>query len=139
MTLLGGATAWPLAARAQQGERMRRVGVLMGIANDAEGQERMAVFRKALEGLGWREGWNIRFDFRWGPRDAAQAHVFAQELVALEPDLIFCHSTLVTTAVKHATRTIPVVFIQVTEPVAAGIVESWAKPGGNVTGFANFE
>jgi putative tryptophan/tyrosine transport system substrate-binding protein len=138
ITLLGGAASWPRAARAQT-ERVHRIGVLIGIANDSEGQGRMGVFRKTLESLGWSEGRNLQFDYRWGPRDAAQARVFAQELVELKPDLIFCLSTPVTMAVRDATRTIPVVFVQVTEPVGARVVQSWAKPGGNLTGFTNFE
>jgi len=137
--LLAGAAALPCVARAQQAERMRRIGVLMGIANDSEGQQRMAVFRKTLESLGWSEGRNIQLDYRWAPRDAMQARVYAEELVNLKPELIFCLSTPVTTAVRDATRTIPVVFVQVTEPVGAGLVQSWAKPGGNMTGFTNFE
>jgi putative ABC transport system substrate-binding protein len=139
LTLVGGAAAaWPLAARAQP-ERIRRIGVFMGVADDTEGQARLAILRKALQGLGWNEGRNIRFDIRWIPRDAAQARAVATELVDLKPDLIFATSTPVTTAVRDATRTIPVVFMQVTEPVSAGLVQSWAKPGGNMTGFANFE
>ena len=139
ITLVGGAAAaWPHMARAQA-ERVRRVGLFMGVADDSEGQARLAVLRKALQSLGWTEGRNIRFDIRWIPRDAAQARVVATELVDLKPDLIFATSTPVTTAVRDATRTIPVVFMQVTEPISAGLVQSWAKPGGNMTGFANFE
>jgi len=139
ITLVGGATAtWPLLAHAQS-ERVRRVGLFMGVADDSEGQARLAILRKALHGLGWTEGRNIRFDIRWIPRDAAQARVVATELVDLKPDLIFVTSTPVTVAVRDATRTIPVVFMQVTEPVSAGLVQTWAKPGGNMTGFANFE
>jgi putative ABC transport system substrate-binding protein len=139
ITLLGSATAaWPLVAHAQA-ERVRRVGLFMGVADDSEGQARLAILRKALQSLGWTEGRNIRFDIRWIPRDAAQARAVATELVDLKPDLIFATSTPVTTAVRDATRTIPVVFMQVTEPVSAGLVQSWAKPGGNMTGFANFE
>jgi putative ABC transport system substrate-binding protein len=136
---LGGAAAWPLAAHAQQGERERRVGVLMGIANDAEGQERMAVFRKTLDSFGWKEGRNVRFDYRWAPGNAAQARVFAEELVELKPDVIFCLSTTVAIAVRSTTQTIPVVFVQVTDPIGARLVQSWAKPSGNFTGFTNFE
>ena len=91
ITLLGGAAAaWPLAARAQQGDRVRRIGVFMGIANDSEGQDRMAIFVKTLEDLGWRESHSVQLDYRWAPRDAAQARVFAEELVGLKPDMIFC-------------------------------------------------
>jgi putative ABC transport system substrate-binding protein len=139
ITLLGGAAAWPLAARAQQAERVRRIGVLMGIANDSEGQARMAVFRKTMESLGWIEGRNLQLDYRWAPIAAPQARVFAEELVQQKPDLIFCLSTSVTMAVRNAAATIPVVFVQVTDPMSAGLVQNWAKPGGNLTGFTNFE
>ena len=140
ITLLGGAAvAWPVAARAQQGERVRRIGIFMGIADDSEGQERMVVFRKTLASLGWSEGRNVQFEYRWSPRDAAQARTFAKELVELKPDLIFCHSTPVATALRDATQTVPVVFIQVAEPVGAGLIQNWAKPGGNLSGFTNFE
>jgi putative ABC transport system substrate-binding protein len=139
IALVGGAaTAWPLVARAKS-ERVRRVGAFMGVADDSEGQSRLAIFRRTLQSLGWSEGRNIRFDIRWIPRDAAQARAVATELVSLKPDLIFATSTPVTTAVRDATRTIPVVFMQVTDPIGAGLVQSWAKPGGNMTGFANFE
>jgi len=140
ITLLGGAAAaWPLAAGAQQAERVRRIGVLMGIANDSEGQARMAVFRKTMESLGWIEGRNLQLDYRWAPIAAPQARVFAEELVQQKPDLIFCLSTSVTMAVRNAAATIPVVFVQVTDPMSAGLVQNWAKPGGNLTGFTNFE
>jgi putative tryptophan/tyrosine transport system substrate-binding protein len=141
ISLLGGAaTAWPLAARAQQGERMRRIGVLMGLPeNDADTNARLAGFRQELERLGWSEGRNIRIDYRFAPA-GARAPVLAKELVALQPDVILSNSTPVTAALQHETRTIPIVFTGVTaDPIAEGFVTSLARPGGNVTGLLLFE
>jgi putative tryptophan/tyrosine transport system substrate-binding protein len=134
---LGGAAAWPLAARAQQAERMRRIGVLMGYPeNDLEGPAFFAAFREGLEKLGWVEDRNIRFDIRWATPDDAEARQrFAKELVALQPDLILSSVTPTTAALLQQTRTIPMVFATVSDPVGSGFVASLARPGGNVTGF----
>jgi putative tryptophan/tyrosine transport system substrate-binding protein len=138
ITLLGGAAAaWPLAARAQQGERVRRIGVLMGYPeNDLEGPAFFAAFREGLQKLGWMEDRNIRFDTRWASPDDAEARQrFAKELVALQPDLILSAVTPTTAALLQQTRTIPIVFATVSDPVGSGFVASLAQPGGNVTGF----
>ena len=111
----------------------------MGVADDAEGQARLAAFRRALQLLGWNESYNVQFDYRWAPDGVAQARALAKELVDLRPDLIFAHSTPVTVAVKQAAGTIPVVFVQVSDPVASKVVESLGRPGGNITGFTSFE
>jgi putative ABC transport system substrate-binding protein len=133
ITLLGGAVAWPLAARAQQPERMRRIGVLMGYP---EAQSEFASFVQELQKLGWAEGRNLRTDVRWGiPADPASMHRFAKELVALQPDLILSQSTPTTAALFQETRTIPIVFAIVADPVGSGFVASLARPGGNATGF----
>src|SRR5262247_3987910 len=139
MILLGAAAAWPLAARAQQPDRVRRVGVLMGIADDFEGQARMAVFRQRLQALGWTEGRNVQFIYRWSAGDVAQARPFAKELLDLRSDVILANSTPIAVAVRDTTRTTPTVFVQVSDPVTAGVVQSLARPGGNLTGFTNFE
>src|SRR5215475_10100886 len=133
------ATAWPLAARAQQPDRVRRVGVLMGIADDLEGQARVAVFRQALQALGWLEGRNIQFIYRWSGGDVAHARQFAKELLDSRSDVILTNSTPATVAVRDITRTTPTIFVQVSDPVGAGVVQSLARPGGNLTGFTNFE
>ncbi len=137
--LLGSATAaWPLAARGQ--ERMRRLGALMVASeSDAEGQTRARVLRQSLQELGWIEGRNIHIDYRWGAGDPARAQAGVAELVALAPDVILAHGTPASVALKKATRSIPVVFVVVTDPVGAGIVESQARPGSNTTGFSTFE
>jgi len=139
--LLGGAsTTWPLAARAQQGERVRRIGVLAAYAeNDPEAQARIVAFRQALQGLGWTEGRNIAMEYRWGAGDAGRARTFVAELVSLKPDVILAHGTPALTALYEATRTIPVVFVSVIDPVGAGTVQSLARPGANITGFSTFE
>ena len=138
ISLLGGvATAWPLAARAQQADHMRRIGVLMGYPeNDLEGPAFFAAFREGLQKLGWIEGRNIRLDTRWvSPEDAEARQRFAKELVALQPDLILSSVTPTTAALLQQTRTIPIVFATVSDPVGSGFVASLARPGGNVTGF----
>jgi putative ABC transport system substrate-binding protein len=137
--LLAAAAAWPLAARAQQPDRVRRVGVLMGIADDFEGQARIAVFRQALQALGWSEGRNIQFIYRWSGGDVAHARQFAKELLDLRSDVILTNSTPATVAVRDITRTTPTIFVQVSDPVGAGVVQSLARPGGNLTGFTNFD
>ena len=140
ITLLGGAAAWPLAARAQQGERVRRIGVLAAYAeNDPEAQARIVAFRQALQGLGWTEGRNIAMEYRWGAGDAGRARTFVAELVSLKPHVILAHGTPALTALYEATRTIPVVFVSVIDPVGAGTVQSLARPGANITGFSTFE
>ena len=141
ITLLGGAAAtWPLAARAQQPERMRRIGVLMGYAeNDREGQAFVAAFREGLQKLGWAEDRNIRIDFRWAASDVESMQRFAKELVALQPDLILSNNTPTTAALLQQTRIIPIVFASTVDPVGSGFVASLPRPGGNVTGFIAME
>jgi putative tryptophan/tyrosine transport system substrate-binding protein len=141
ITLLGGAAAaWPLAARAQQREKMRRVGVLMGMtADDPESQVRLAAFAQGLQQLGWSVGQNLQIDYRWGGGNAELMRKNATELIALAPDIILAHSSTALTPLLQATRTIPIVFTTVADPVGAGYVDSLARPGGNVTGFSNFE
>ena len=140
MTVLGGAAiGWPLAARAQ-GERMRRIGVLMGIAeSDPARQSFVTAFTEALEELGWSSGRNIRIEYRWGAGDAERIRNFARELVEMQLDLIVGHTTPVVAALKAQTRTIPIVFTQVSDPVGSGFIDGFAKPGGNITGFTNLE
>src|SRR6516225_4728009 len=138
--LLGAAAAaWPRTAHAQRTDRVRRVGVLMGIADDLEGQARIAVFRQALQALGWSEGRNVQFIYRWSGGDVAHARQFAKELLDLRSDVILANSTPIAVAVRDTTRTTPTVFVQVSDPVTAGVVQSLARPGGNLTGFTNFE
>jgi putative ABC transport system substrate-binding protein len=138
--LCGTAATWPLAARAQQPERMRRIGVLTGGDEaDPEYQARWTAVRQALQQLGWTEGYNIRSDFRWGSSDSDLAHRYARELVALAPDVILPSGSQNVRAVQQATRTVPIVFINVPDPVGAGFVASLARPGGNITGFPPFE
>jgi len=142
VTLLGGAAVtWPFTARAQQADPMRRIGALMAYSErDPEGQDSVAAFREGLQTLGWTEGRNVRIDTRWAtPADAASAQRFATELVALQPDLILAQSTPITAALLQQTRTIPIVFVNVTDPVGSGFVASFPRPGGNVTGFVEFE
>src|SRR5438270_1362525 len=137
----GGAVAWPLASRAQQAERVRRIGVLMAHAeSDPEFQAYLAAFREGLEKLGWTEGRNIRIDSRWGALDDAEARQrSAKELVALQPDLIITQNTPPTASMLQQTRTIPIVFVIVADPVGSGFVESLARPGANATGFTIME
>jgi putative ABC transport system substrate-binding protein len=141
ITLVGGVAAgWPLAARAQQSERVRRIGVLMNLtADDPEGKDRIAAFRQGLQELGWTDGRNVRIDTRWTEADAERMRRYAVELVALAPDVILAATTPGVTAVQHATRTVPVVFVTLIDPVSAGFVSNLARPGGNTTGFALFE
>jgi putative ABC transport system substrate-binding protein len=140
ITLLGGAAAWPLAVRAQQPDRVRRIGVLMGYAeNDREGQAFVAAFREGLQKLGWAEGRNIRIDTRWATADVESIQRFAKELVALQLDLILSQNTPTTAAMLQQTRTIPVIFANVTDPVGSGFVASFPRPGGNATGFVAAE
>jgi putative ABC transport system substrate-binding protein len=140
ITLLGGAAAaWPLAARAQQPEGMRRIGVLMGLPeNDPETNARLVKFRQELERLGWAEGRNVRIDIRFAPA-GAQAQVLAKELVALRPDVILAHAAQTAAALHRETRAIPVVFVNVSDPIGAGFVDTLARPGGNFTGLLHYE
>jgi putative ABC transport system substrate-binding protein len=141
ITLLGGAAAWPLAAGAQQqGGRMRRIGVLQaGDENDPRSKPLVSAFDQALADLGWTDGRNLRMDLRWHGDDINRIRPLAQELVGLQPDIIFADSTPATVALQQETRTIPIVFAGVTDPVASGIVARLDRPSGNVTGFASYE
>ena len=141
ITLLGGAAAaLPLAARAQQPERMRRIGVLhLQAADDPEQQARIAAFRQGLQQFGWIDGRNLRIDFRWSAGSAADARKYASELVALSPDVILTSGAGAVAPLLQATRSVPIVFVLVADPVGAGIVDSLARPSGNVTGFTSFE
>jgi ABC-type uncharacterized transport system substrate-binding protein len=141
ITLLGGAAAsWPLAARAQQPGPMRRVGVLMALTtDDPESEPRLAAFAQGLQQLGWTVGQNIRVDYRWGGGDADALRKYAAELVALAPDVILAHSSGSLAPLLQATRTVPIVFTIVADPVGAGYIESLARPGVNATGFTSFE
>jgi putative tryptophan/tyrosine transport system substrate-binding protein len=138
IALLGGAVAWPVAARAQQ-ERMRRIGVLMGLSeSDAEGPPRVAAFRQELQNLGWTEGQNLQIEYRWGAGDADRIGTFAAELAGTMPDVLVAHLTAATEALMQQTRTIPIIFVVATDPVGSGLAVSLSRPGGNVTGFTNF-
>jgi putative tryptophan/tyrosine transport system substrate-binding protein len=141
VTLLGGmAVAWPLPLSAQHPSPMRRIGVLMGIAeNDADAKPRAMAFQQGLEELGWTKGRNIRIEYRWAAADPEHMHAYAAELVALAPDLILANTTPVVAALQLATRTIPIVFVNVVDPIGPGFVDSLARPGGNITGFLIFE
>jgi len=140
ITLLGGAAAWPLAARAQQREHMRRIGVLMPLAaDDPEAQSRVAAFAQGLQQSGWTIGRNVRIDTRWAAGDAERIRKYAAELAALAPDVILAGGGAVVPSLLQATRTVPIVFTQTPDPVGAGFVNSLARPGGNVTGFTTFE
>ena len=141
IVLVGGSTAtWPFVAWAQQAQPMRRIGVLMTLSeDDAEGRERMAAFRQSLQQLGWSDGSNVKIDYRWGANDADRIRRYAAELVALAPDVILTAGTLSVAVLQQATRTVPIVFGSVIDPVGAGFVETLARPGGNITGFTVFE
>src|SRR5215471_3379283 len=137
ITLVGTAVAWPVVARGQQSEQMRRIGVLMPSAKDNhETQARVTAFLQGLQKLGWTEGRNLQIEYRWGSGDPQKA---ATELVGLSPDVIFANSTPAVAALQQATRSVPIVFAQVADPVSGGFVASLAKPGGNITGFAAFD
>jgi putative tryptophan/tyrosine transport system substrate-binding protein len=140
ITLLAGATAWPLAARAQQPGRTRLIGNIMNIsANDPNGPPRAAAFLQGLQQLGWTDGGNVRIDTRWAADDADLYRRHAAELVALAPDVILASASPTVAALQQATRTVPIVFVQVIDPVGGGFVASLARPGGNATGFTAFE
>jgi putative ABC transport system substrate-binding protein len=141
ITLLGGAAAaWPLAGRAQQQGKIPRIGVLMNrAANNPEGQARLAAFQQGLQQLGWIDGRDVRIDIRWGEDDADRERKYAAELVALAPDVILASGTVSVAAIQQASRSVPIVFASVTDPVGAGFVDSLAQPGGNATGFMIYE
>ena len=140
ITLLGGAAAWPLAARAQQGERVRRIGVLLpATADDLEFQARVGAFLQGLQQLGWTIGRNVRIDTRWATTNAAEIRRHAAELAALAPDVILAHGVSTVGPLVQATRTVPIVFPVAGDPVAAGLVDRLARPGGNATGFMSYE
>jgi ABC-type uncharacterized transport system substrate-binding protein len=142
ITLLGGATiAWPLAARAQQPDRMRRIGMLTGgvASDDADAQINVTAFLQVLRQLGWNDGRNVRIDYRWGAGDADNIRKYAAELAASAPDVIVTNGTVTMAPLLQATRTVPIVFTAVADPVGAGFVDSLSRPGGNATGFMQFE
>jgi putative tryptophan/tyrosine transport system substrate-binding protein len=141
ISLIGGAAAvWPLAVRAQEPGRMRRVGVLLALVDsDPEGQPRIAAFQRELENLGWTDGRNIQIEYRWASGDAERFRVLAAELVATRPDVLVAHATPSAEALVRATRTIPIIFAAVSDPVGSGLVASLSEPGRNATGFTIFE
>ncbi len=142
IAVLGGAVAtWPLVAHAQQPDRMRKVGVLMGaVANSAHGQARIAAFQQGLQQLGWTEGRNVRIDTRWpAAGNSDEIRRYAQELLALTPDVILATGSISMAPLLQTTRAVPIVFVQVVDPVGSGFVDSLARPGGNATGLTNFE
>jgi putative ABC transport system substrate-binding protein len=136
---LGGAAAWPVVARAQQPERMRRIGVLLGIAANTDTQTRLAAFVQTLQQLGWTDGRNVRIDTRWALGDTELIRRYAAELVALAPDVIFVSGNAAVAPLLQATHTVPIVFASVADPVGSGFVDSLSQPGGNATGFMQFE
>src|SRR5258708_15035673 len=139
--VLGGAAAtWPLVARAQQPERVRRIGVLINVAaDDPEARTRIAALVQGLERLGWTDGRNVRIEYRWGAGDADRFRRYAAELAALAPDVILTSAGAIVQALQQVTRVVPIVFVGVIDPVGAGVVDSLARPGGNATGFTPFE
>jgi len=140
ITLLGGVAAWPIIAHAQQGERVRRIGVLMGsVETDPEEQSWVGEFVQQLQKLNWTDGKNVRIDYRWAGGDASRAASYAAELVALTPDAILGQGATTLKALLQQTRSVPIVFVRVSDPIGGGFVENLARPGGNVTGFTQFE
>jgi putative ABC transport system substrate-binding protein len=140
VTLLGGAAAWPVVARAQQPERIRRIGVLMGTAaDDSEMKSRLAAFRRGLDRRGWTEGRNVGIDTRFAAGDADQYRPLARELLALQPDVILAHTTPVVEVLRRESGAIPIVFVTVSDPIGSGFVASLARPGGNLTGMLFYE
>jgi putative ABC transport system substrate-binding protein len=139
VTLGGAAVVLPLPARAQQPEQIRHIGVLMGVADDAEGQARVKAPQQGLRELGWIEGKNVRIDYRWTAGDADRARTYAAELVRLSPDVIVAHTPPVIAAMRQASNSIPIVFAAVIDPIAHGFIDSLARPGGNLTGTSNIE
>jgi putative tryptophan/tyrosine transport system substrate-binding protein len=140
IALLGGAATWPLAARAQQDQRVRRLGVLSALAeDDPESVARRPAFEQALKALNWTDGSNLQIDYRWAAGDAERIRKLVAEIIALAPDVILTSGSSLVAPMMQATRTIPIVFVQVIDPVGSGFVESLARPGGNITGFTQFE
>src|SRR5215831_6206686 len=140
VTLLGGAAAWPLAARAQQGERMRRIGVLLNVAaDDPMGQARVAAFAQGLQAAGWSDGRNVRIDTRGAGADPDNLRKYAAELITLGPDVVLASTTAAVVQLQRASRTVPIVFVSAIDPVGSGLITSMARPGGNITGFVVFE
>jgi putative ABC transport system substrate-binding protein len=142
IALLGGAAAWPIVARAQQPARMRRIGALVGAGmevDDLDTQTRIGAFQQGLQQLGWVDGQNVRIDIRAGAGDADRLRRYAEELVALAPDVILATGAGAVAPMLKATRTVPIVFMNVVDPVGAGFVDSLARPGGNATGFVTYE
>src|SRR6266436_6070983 len=140
ITLLGGAAAWPRTLMAQQPNRVRRIGVLMELAaSDSQARSNVAALQRGLHKLGWLEGSNLGIEYRWAPDDAVLVWKFAKELVELRPDVIVAHSGPVVATLLGQTRDIPIIFVSISDPVGEGFVASFARPGGNVTGFTNFE
>ena len=137
LALVSSIAAWPFAAYAQQSERLLRIAVIFGIADDAQGQARLNALKKGLEGLGWFEGRNVLFDIRFAAGDAGNVSSVTSEILNLEPVLVVANTNKVVIALKQKTRTVPIVFVQVTDPVTAGIVENLSAPGGNITGFTS--
>jgi putative ABC transport system substrate-binding protein len=138
ITLLGGAAAWPLAARAEQQEGVRRIAVLIGVAGDSETKGWVSVFRKRLDELGWRVGGNLQIEERWTAGDPDRNRRFASELLAMRPDAVFAFSSVAVAALQQESPTVPIVFTAISDPVGSGFVESLARPGRNATGFTNF-
>jgi ABC-type uncharacterized transport system substrate-binding protein len=140
IAVFGGVVAvWPMAARAQQHEQMRRIGVLVGFAeSDPESPARLAAFRQSLERLGWKEGHNVRVEYRWGAGDPTRMRAHAKELIGTTPDVLVAESTPATAALQAETRITPIIFLQAGNPVGSGFVASFARPGGNLTGFTNY-
>ena len=141
ISLIGGVAAtWPLAVRAQQAERVRRIGVLMAVSeSDADVRKGIAIFKQRLQELGWRDGQNVRIDYRWGDADPGRIQALAKELVNLHPDVLVGHSTPSAKGLLNQTRSIPIVFLTVTDPLGQGLVSSLSHPAGNITGFSVFE
>ena len=135
----GVAVTWPVATRAQRGERMRRIGVLIGVEDDVEGQARLAAFRKGMLDSGWSEGRDLQMDVRFTAGNADRARIYAAELIKSAPDVILANTSTAVTALKERTTTIPIVFAQVVDPVNSGFVDSLAHPGGNMTGFVSLD
>ena len=140
ITLLGGAATWPLAARAQRPERVRRIGVLMGLAaSDPDASGWVSAFEQALQKSGWSEGRNIKIEYRWGTGDARIIRAYAAELIGLAPEAIVTRGSTASRTMQQETKSIPILFVAVSDPVGSGFVASLAHPGGNITGFANHE
>jgi putative ABC transport system substrate-binding protein len=138
ISLIGGAASWPIVARAQQLDRTRRIGVLIGVAADPETKAWVVSFRKRLDELGWKIDGNLRLDERWTAGDPERNRTYAGELLAMKPDAIFAFSSVAVAALQRESRTVPIVFTAISDPVGSGFVETLARPGGNATGFTNF-